>query len=413
MTLTESRPHAGAPSGENLMSTADHYNTPLGPDGTPFAYYEALRDEAEKTPIGWSEAYGGHWVVGGYDATVEIMRNTTAFSNKGVTFPRYNTGEFELMLAAQDDPKHKKYRQLVAAPFSPAKTAEFAEDLGHAMHDLIDQRIETGTADAATWIADEIPARLTAIILGLPAEDGDKYREWMHAITKYFTSEPERAAATFGEMVAHAQGLIEERRAHPGTDIMSLVAQAEVDGERLSDEDLIGFFTVLLIGGIDNTARFLSNALWRLAWDVELRRRLIADPSLVPSTVDELMRYYSPALLGRLVTEQVTVGDVTMEEGQTAMLWLPVANRDRSAFPYADSLVPNRTPNRHLGLGNGIHRCLGAHLLRVEGEVVLTEFLKRIPEYELDRTQATQWSAGQVSGFSSVPIVFPAGSRRG
>jgi cytochrome P450 len=348
-------------------------------------------------------------VVGGYDATVEIMKNTTAFSNKGVTFPRYNTGEFELMLAGQDDPKHKKYRQLVAAPFSPAKTAEFAVDLGHAVHDLIDERIET---DAATWIADEIPSRLTSIILGLPPEDGDKYREWMHAITKYFVSEPERAASTFGEMVAHAQGLIGERRAHPGTDIMSLVAQAEVDGERLSDEDLIGFFTVLLIGGIDNTARFLSNALWRLAWDVELRRRLIADPSLVPSTVDELMRYYSPALLGRLVTEQVTVGDVTMEEGQTAMLWLPVANRDRSAFPYADSLVPNRTPNRHLGLGNGIHRCLGAHLLRVEGQVVLTEFLKRIPEYELDRTQATQWSAGQVSGFSSVPIVFPAGSRR-
>jgi cytochrome P450 len=405
--MTATRPRElDLPSGV-LISSADHYNMPVGPDGTPFAYYEALRDEAEKTPIGWSEAYGGYWVVGGYDATVEIMQNSKSFSNKGVTFPRYNTGEFELMLAAQDEPVHKKYRQLVAAPFSPAKTAEFADDLSQAMNDLIDQRITEGTADAATWIADEIPARLTAIILGLPPEDGDKYREWMHAITKYFVTEPERAAATFGELVQHAQGLIEERRANPGTDIMSLVAQAEVDGERLSDEDLIGFFTVLLIGGIDNTARFLSTSLWRLAWDVELRRRLIANPDLVPSTVDELMRYYSPALLGRLVTEKVTVGDVTMEEGQTALLWLPVANRDRRAFPYADAFVANRTPNRHLGLGNGIHRCLGAHLLRVEGSVVLTEFLKRIPEYDLDRTKQTQWTSGQVSGFSSVPIVFP------
>jgi cytochrome P450 len=185
---------------------------------------------------------------------------------------------------------------------------------------------------------------------------------------------------------------------------------AEVDGERLSEEDLIGFFTVLLIGGIDNTARFLSTALWRLAWDVELRRRLIANPSLIPSAVDELMRYYSPALLGRLVTERVTVGGVSMEPGQTALLWLPVANRDRGAFPYADTFVPDRTPNRHLGLGNGIHRCLGAHLLRVEGKVVLTEFLKRVPEFELDRSNKPQWTSGQVSGFNSVPIVFPAGS---
>ncbi len=408
MTATEACPFLGA-TGESLISTADHYNTPLGPDGTPFAYFEALRDEAEKTPIARSEAYGGYWFVGGYAESVEIMQNHTAFSNKGVTFPKYETGDFELMLAAQDEPTHKKYRQLVAAPFSPAKTAEFAEELGRTANDLIDSRIELGNGDAASWFANEIPARLTAIILGLPPEDGDKYREWMWAITHYFVTEPEKAAATFGEMVAHAQELIAERRKNPGNDVFSLVIQSEVDGERLSDEDLIGFFTVLLIGGIDNTARFLSTTLWRLSWDVELRRRLIARPELVPTAVDELLRYYSPALLGRDVIEPVTIGDVTMEPGQTALLWLPVANRDRRAFPNADALVPDRTPNRHLGLGNGIHRCLGAHLLRVEGRVAITEFLRRIPEFELDSNDKTDWTMGQVSGFNKVPIVFEPG----
>lgn len=408
MTAIEACPFLGA-TGESLISSADHYNTPLGPDGTPFAYFEALRDEAEKTPVGWSEAYGGNWFVGGYAETVEIMQNHESFSNKGVTFPKYETGDFELMLAAQDEPVHKKYRQLVAAPFSPAKTAEFSDQLAKTANDLIDSRITLGHGDAATWFANEIPARLTAIILGLPPEDGDKYREWMWAITHYFISEPEKAAATFGEMVSHAQELIVERRKNPGNDVFSLVIQSEVDGERLSDEDLIGFFTVLLIGGIDNTARFLSTTLWRLAWDVELRRRLIAKPELVPTAVDELLRYYSPALLGRDVTEKVTVGGVTMEPGQTALLWLPVANRDRRAFPNADALVPDRTPNRHLGLGNGIHRCLGAHLLRVEGRVAITEFLKRIPEFELDSNDKTEWTMGQVSGFNKVPIVFEAG----
>lgn len=377
------------------------------------AHYEALRDAFEKTPIGWSEAYDGHRVVGGYAETVEIMQNTSAFSNKGVTFPRYETGDFELMLAGQDDPVHKNYRTLVAGPFSPAKTAEFTGALSATMDDLIDERIADGRADVASWIANEITARLTAIILGLEPEQGDLYRKWMWAITHYFTTEPEKAAATFGEMVEHARGLIEERRSHPGDDVMSLVVNAEVDGDRLSDDDLIGFFIVLLIGGIDNTARFLSTAFWWLSWDVELRRRLIANPALVPLATDELLRYYTPALLGRLVTERVTIGDVTMEPGQTAMLWLPVANRDRKAFPFADALVPERAPNRHLGLGNGIHRCLGAHLVRVEGKVAISKFLSRIPDFELDPDQAPSWVAGQVSGFSEVPIVFPAGEPRG
>ena len=411
MTATETAPAGVDPA--RLLATADHYKTPLGPDGTPYATYELMRDEFEKTPIAWSEAYDGHWVVGGYDETVEIMQNTQAFSNTGVTFPRYETGEFELMLAGQDDPKHKKYRKLVAAPFSPAKSAEFTEKLRQTMSDLIDEKIADGKADVATWIANEIPARLTAIILGLEPEKGDLYRKWMWAITHYFTTDPEKAAATFGEMVEHARGLIEERRSNPGDDIMSLVIHSEVDGDRLSDDDLIGFFTVLLIGGIDNTARFLSTSFWRLAWDVELRRRLMANPDIIPLATDELLRYYTPALLGRLVTERVTVGDVTMEPGQTAMLWLPIANRDRKAFQFADALVPDRTPNRHLGLGNGIHRCLGAHLIRVEAKVAFTEFLTRIPEFELDPDRAPSWLSGQVSGFSEVPIVFPAGEPRG
>lgn len=415
MTTTESTPsdlivETGGPS---LISTADHYNTPLGPDGTPYAYIEALRDELEEPRIGWSEAYGGFWVVGGYDETIEIMNNKDVFSNRGVTFPRYETGGFTLMLAGQDEPEHKKYRSLVAGPFSPQKTAEFTEQLRRSTNDLIDGFIADGKADLARYLADEVPAILTAILLGLPPEDGDMYRRWMWAITHWFVSEPEKAAAVFGEMMEHANTLIEERRRNPGTDIMSLVIQSEVDGERLSHEDLMGFFTVLLIGGIDNTAKFLSTTFWRLAWDVELRRRLIDRPDMMLRTVDELIRYYTPALVGREVMEKVTVGDVTMEPGQTALLWFALANRDRRAFPHPDVLIPERNPNRHLSLGHGIHRCLGVHLVRVETAVAITELLRRIPEFELDRTERPEWTKGQVCGFHKVPVVFPAGAPEG
>lgn len=263
MTATIQTPATA--EGARLMSTADHYNTPLGPDGTPHDFFEALRDEAEETPIAWSEAYGGHWVVAGYHAVTEIMGKAKVFSNKGVTFPRYETGDFELMMAGQDDPVHKKYRNLVAQPFSPQATEMFSEQLRKTTNDLIDQRIEIGEADAATWLADEIPARLTAILLGIPPEDGDKYRRWVRAITH--VENPEEAAAVFGEMVEHARELIALRRATPGEDVMSRVVQAEIDGVCLSDDEAVGFFTILLLGGIDNTARFLSSVFWRLAWD--------------------------------------------------------------------------------------------------------------------------------------------------
>lgn len=396
-----------------LIASADHYNTPLGPDGTPYHFFTALRDAGEKLPMAWSEPYGGAWAVLGYHEVVEIMQKADAFSNKGVTFPRYNTGDFELMLAGQDDPVHKNYRKLVAAPFSPAKTAEFSEALAKTTHDLIDEHIESGRGDLASWIANEVPARLTAIILGLDPLQGELYRGWMYSITHDFVTAPQKAAATFGEMVAHARELIEERRRHPGTDIMSLVVNAEVDGDRLSDDDLIGFFTVLLIGGIDNTARFLTTSLWRLANDPPLRRHLIANPDKIPVAVDELLRYYTPALIGRLAVRDVQVNDVTIKAGQQVMLWLPVANRDRRVFPDADTFIADRTPNRHLGLGNGIHRCLGAHLIRVEGHVTFREFLKRIPDFEIDPDKPITWQAGQVSGVSELNVVFEPGTRLG
>lgn len=409
MTATELTTPAVS-GGTSLMATADHFNTPLGADGTPHEYFEALRDEAEQTPIAWSEAHGGHWVVMGYHAITEIMGKAKIFSNKGVTFPRYETGDFELMMAGQDDPIHKKYRNLVAQPFSPQATELWADKLRETTNNLIDEKIELGEADAASWLADEIPARLTAILLGIPPEDGDKYRRWVHAITH--VEDLAEAAPVFGEMVEHARELIALRRAEPGDDVMSRVVQSEIDGVSLTDDELVGFFIILLLGGIDNTARFLSSVFWRLAWDKDLRRRLIAHPELMPTAVDELLRYYSPALVGRLVLEEsVTVGDVTMKEGQTAMLWFPVANRDRSVFTNADNIVIDRTPNRHLALGQGIHRCLGAHLIKVETRVAITEFLKRIPEFELDPNKKPSWLMGQVSGMQSVPIVFPKGER--
>jgi len=142
-----------------------------------------------------------------------------------------------------------------------------------------------------------------------------------------------------------------------------------------------------------------------------LRHRLTRDRKIIPTAIDEFLRYYSPASVGRLIKHDVTVCGVPMKAGQYLMLMAPIANRDPRIFPYPDTFIADRSPNKHLGLGAAVHRCLGAHVLRVESKIVLEEFLTRIPEFELDRTKQPRWTSGQLGGMGSVPIVFEPGER--
>jgi hypothetical protein len=393
-----------------------HYDTPIGPDGTPYQYYEAFRDWAVENDeqVGWSEKQGGFWLAFGYDAVKEIYQSPELFTNRHSTFPVYGTPDGRpLMLAAYDEPEHSKYRRLVSGPFSPKKAAEMAAQLRQTTNDLIDRFINDGRADLVSGLANEVPARATAIILGLPPEQGDVYRTWTHAMAQQQHTDPEGAAKTMGEMDDWFAELLEERKRNPGDDVLSGVLQAEVAGERLTDAEVHDFFVVLLLGGIDNTTKLLSNFSWRLAWDRELRRRLIAHPELMPTAVEECLRYYSPAMTVRVIgDEPVTFRGCKMEPGQFLVKMLPIANRDSREFENPDVFMPDRSPNRHVGLGMGIHRCLGAHLLKIEARVAIEELLRRIPEYELDGERETEWLLGQVGGMQSVPVVFPPGGAK-
>jgi cytochrome P450 len=390
-----------------------HYDTPIGADGTPYDYYEAFRDwvVANDKQVGWSEKEGGFWVVAGYEAAKEIYQNPGALTNRESTFPVYNTPDGRaLMLAAYDEPEHSKYRKLVSGPFSPKSAAAMEGQLRDTANDLIDGWIEDGHVDIVAGLANEVPARATAILLGLPPDQGDVYRTWTYAMAQQQHTDPEVAAIKLGEMDDWFAELLEERKRNPGEDVLSGVIQAEVDGEKLTDQEVHDFFVVLLLGGIDNTTKLLSNFAWRLAWDRELRRRLIRHAELMPTAVDECLRYYSPAMTVRVVgDEPVTVHGCKMQPGQFVVKALPILNRDSREFPNPDVFVPDRAPNRHLALGMGIHRCLGAHLLKIEARVAMTELLRRIPEFELDHNIGTQWLLGQVGGMERVPIVFPPG----
>jgi cytochrome P450 len=395
----------------SLYKVFDHYDPPIGPDGTPYQYFEALRDEAiaTSTPIGWSEVYGGFWVVTGWEEARDIQKNTQAFSNSEVTFPAYGTpGGRPLMLSGIDEPAHMKYRRLVQAPFSPARAQELDAPLRALTNELIDQFIGSGRVDVVESLTQEIPGRLTAMFLGLPQEQGGVYRTWVHAVAQGHLN-PEESAKHVQALDEYVMEITKERRLNPGDDIFSHIVTSEIDGQRLSDEEIKDFFVVLLVGGIDNTVYLLANMLWRLAWDRELRRRLVRRPDLLETAVDEFLRFYSPGVVCRLVMERTEIGGVTMEAGDHVVVFHPIINRDPRQFENPDSFVPERSPNRHFGLGLGIHRCLGMHILRVEAKILAEEFMRRIPEWELDPERKSRWLPGQVGGMCSVPIVFPPG----
>jgi cytochrome P450 len=394
----------------SLFTDFDHLNPPLGPDGTPYEYWESVRDESIETDtaIGWSEQHGGYWITAGWDASREIHHNTASFSNTESTFPKYGTPSGEpLMLAEMDDPTHKKYRKVVQAPFSP-KNAEYRNDqVRGAANRLIDKVIDAGRADMCE-VTDYLPERVTAIILGLPEEDGAKYRRWVHAMVQSAT-DPEGAAPDLAEMKEYWNSSVDERRLRRTGDLLTEIVHAEADGVRLNNTELLDLFSILLLGGIDNTSRLLATMFWRLGWDKELRRRLARDPGLIPFAVEEFLRLDGPAMVFRLVTEPVTVAGVNMEPGQIVALAHPVSNRDPRQFPNPDAFVADRSPNRHFALGLGIHRCLGLHLVKVEARIMLEEWVKRVPEFELDPERKPVWKAGQVGAMIEVPIVFPPG----
>ena len=396
-----------------LYAAFDHLDPPLGSDTTPYAYYETVRDAAiaSERPVGWSEKHGGFWVVTGYPECEQIIRDVEAFSNTGVIFPKYAVTE-PLMLAEQDEPEHMRSRRLVNLSFMPKNVANLSEAVKKATHELIDGFIANGHADVGRILADPVPAIVTALLLGFPPEDGPKFDYWTTALSHEFLNSRETALPKIAEMYAYFEANIERRKREPGDDILSQVINTEVDGQRLSHQELLGFSTVLLIGGIENSAKLIGSALWRLGWDVELRRRLLADPSKMTGAVDEFLRYYSPGVIGRIVNRETTIAGCTMKPGQQLILDLPIANRDPRSFPHPDAFIIDRPRNNHLALGNGLHVCLGQHLIRMEARVVLQEFLSRIPEYRIDAGAPKAWTKGQVAGMSRVPIVFEAQTPR-
>jgi cytochrome P450 len=201
-------------------------------------------------------------------------------------------------------------------------------------------------------------------------------------------------------------GLMAERRENPGTDLISEFLHAEVDGERIPEAHVLGTVVLTLVAGVDTTWSAIGSSLWHLATHPDDRARLAAQPDLLPTAIEELLRAYSPVTMARIVAEDIDYGGCPMKEGDRVLLNFPAANRDPEAFPDADDVLIDREQNRHVAFGVGIHRCAGSNLARMELLVSLQEWLARIPEFRLEDDATVTWAGGQVRGPRSIPVVL-------
>jgi len=222
--------------------------------------------------------------------------------------------------------------------------------------------------------------------------------------------------STFSEIGSYIDARIAEHRANPQDDLTSFLIDAEIDGQHLEPDHIVGTMVLLMIAGIDTTWSAIGASLWHLASHPEDRKRLVAEPELLPTAVEEFLRFYGPVTMARMVSEDFEFegagGACPMREGDWLLLPFPAANRDPAHFPDADTFVIDRAENRHSAFGLGIHRCLGSNLARLELRVAIEEWLARFPDFELADPAAVTWSVGQVRGPRTLPLRILAADDR-
>jgi len=383
----------------------DHYAV----HGPPHAAFGRLRAEA---PVSWHEHpdIGGFWAITRYRDLFAISLDQKTFSShrRGAIMRPWNEEEYQAqqnMLINLDPPEHTKYRKLVSLGFSGRMIRRLEEHVRDITTSILDQVAGAGECDFVDAISAELPLRVI-----VPVEDRRRVLQWSNQMIAYddpeYQTDPMVPHIAAAELFMYANELAADRLANPRDDLASDLMQGEVDGNRLSLQEFNAFFMLLLVAGNETTRNLISGGLLALIEHPEERVRLQADPSLLPTAVEEMLRWVTPVnLFQRTATRDVEVGGQQIREGDKLVLFYASANRDEDAFPDAGRFDIGRTPNDHLAFGIGPHFCLGANLARLEIRVMFEELLRRMPDIEVAGS-VERLRSNFINGIKRMPIRF-------
>jgi cytochrome P450 len=374
----------------------------------PYPVYAELR---ATRPVYWC-APRNCWVLSRYEDVSAALQDPTTFSSARGIFPAQGfdlAGAFLPMMIMMDPPRHDLLRRVVAKAFTPRRIALLETPVQQMAAELTERLVTAGGGDVVRELSGPLPAMVIADLLGVPREDRDQFKAWSTALVTTDISAPDPMRSNLDAAAAlyeYFRQFLDERRARPRPDLMSALVTAEVEGRRLSEDELLGFCLLLLVAGHETTTNLISNTIAVLAERPEVIDRLARDRSLLPSAVGEMLRYDSPVQgLSRTLTRDVLLHDVQMRSGDTVLLLFGSANRDDSAFPDADHFHIDRVVDRQLAFGRGIHFCLGAALAQLETRLVFDELLSRTHAWRLDTGAApVRLRSGPIRGYGSLTI---------
>ncbi len=376
----------------------------------PFSVWDRLRGEC---PVAHTDRRGSTWLPTTYRDVVDLAHDIDHFSSIDIIVIPFE-GEppeepvllYGIPPISADPPLHTSTRRMILPWFSHRKVDSYEEMTRALCARLVDEFVETGRADAAADYAQQIPVRVIAHILGVPAEMADTFTGWVRAVLE-FADDMEGRREAFEGLVTFFIEEIEKRKVTPGDDLLSELLHGELDGQPVEDSLVLGVAALVLIAGVDTTWSAIGSSLWHLATHPEDAKTLASDPEAMPLAIEELLRAYSPVTMARMVTQDVEFQGCPMKAGDKVLMNFPAANRDPEAFDDPDQVILDRAQNRHVAFGSGIHRCAGSNLARMEMRVAIEEWLKRIPDFRIEEGAEVTWAGGQVRGPRNLPVVFP------
>jgi cytochrome P450 len=344
-----------------------------------------------------------------HDDIAAVLRDGETFSSAHIIDLIMGPVMGEHIMLGMDDPQHRRYRALVATAFRQKVLATWETDLiSKVVNELIDRFVDRGHAELVREFTFPYPTQIIAGLLGLPRQDYKQFQRWSIAILS-FLSKPEEAIAASQEVKEYIAGILDQRRQAPAQDLISDLAQAELDGEHLSDEEIFSFLRLLLPAGVETTFRATGNLLFSLLSHPDQLDAVRAGRRLIPQAIEEALRLETPLLnITRLATKDTEIDGVPIEAGSTVMLMLAAANRDENRHEDPDDFdIFRSNPKPHISFGHGPHMCLGVHLARIEMRVALEHLLDRLPNLRLDPAGVDPHIRGQVfRSPTDLPVLF-------
>lgn len=387
---------------------------------------EEFRQIRESCPVAWTERHGGFWVATSYDAVVEMARDPATFSSHKTFDPATGTGTGGITIpftpiprglpVEADPPEWNGMRDFINRRFAPKAVAGYRDDARLFATALLNRVIETGEMDLVNDFTGPVPAMVTMKLMGLPLSEWREFADPLHAMV--FTP---KEAPEYPDVVAGvgwifrrcAEEFMRYKRLPEEPNLLSYFAHQQVEGRSLEVDEVLSMSNNIITGGVDTTTALTSHALAYLADHPDAKARLMADPSLVPFAREEFLRIFTPIhCLARNVKRDVEIAGQTLEAGDPVMLAWAAANRDPEVFENPDEVIFDRSSNRHLAFGSGIHRCIGSSFARMMFEEMIAQMFARIPEWEIEHANARRYrSVGTINGWETMPIRFRPGPK--